>query len=201
MTQHLFRTSHGAALLGILGSLFLITETFADEPSKPTATRALVKTVADAVLRDCDKTPDFNWGEGVLLTGMMRAYLLTEDERYLAFVRDFADDWHKQGIGSLLKERGYCGHWGPGFPLLMLYEATNDKRYLDMVEQINQFMLHKAERTTDGGLSHFNGKPQLWVDTLDMCCPVLTHSARITGRPDFAKVHRIVMDPKEFGND
>ena len=52
-----------------------------------------------------------------------------------------------------------------------------------VADQINQFMLEKAERTRDGGLSHFNGKPQLWVDTLDMCCPVLSHSARIMDRP------------------
>ena len=49
---------------------------------------------------------------------------------------------------------------------------------------INQFMLHKAEWTQDGGLSHFNGKPQLWVDTLDMCCPVFSHSARIKNDPN-----------------
>jgi unsaturated rhamnogalacturonyl hydrolase len=46
------------------------------------------------------------------------------------------------------------------------------------------FMLHRAERTRDGGLSHFNGKPRLWVDTLDMACPVLSHAARITRRPE-----------------
>jgi unsaturated rhamnogalacturonyl hydrolase len=102
------------------------------------------------------------------MAGMMRAYEVTKDERYLNFVRDFA--------------RGYCGHWGPGWPILMLYEATRDKRYLSLAEQINQFMLHKAERTKDGGLSHFNGKPQLWVDTLAMCCPVFSHLARITNK-------------------
>ena len=34
------------------------------------------------------------------------------------------------------------------------------------------------------GLSHFFGKPQLWVDTLDMCCPVFAHSSRITKQPE-----------------
>jgi len=145
--------------------------------------KALVKKVADAVLRDFPKPPQFNWGEGVLLTGMMRAHELTGDKRYLKFVRDFADHHHKRGIASTLKRRGYCGHWGPAFPMLMLYEATKDKRYLQLAEEVSEFMMKKAERTTEGGLSHFNGKPQLWVDTLDMCCPVFSNLARITKRP------------------
>jgi len=150
---------------------------------KPADPRALVKTVADAVLRDFPKPPPFDWGEGVMLSGMMRAYLLTKDERYLKFVRDFADHWHKRGITTTLRRRGYCGHWGPGHALLLLYEVTKDKRHLALADEINAFMLTKAERTRDGGLSHFNGKPQLWVDTLDMCCPVFSHAARIKGEP------------------
>jgi rhamnogalacturonyl hydrolase YesR len=150
---------------------------------KPADPKAMVNTVAGAVLRDFPKPPPFNWGEGVMLSGMMRAYHLTKDPRYLKFVRDFADYWHEKGIASTLSRRGYCGHWGPGHALLMLYEVTKDKRHLALADEINAFMLNKAERTKDGGLSHFNGKPQLWVDTLDMCCPVFSHAARIKGEP------------------
>ena len=67
--------------------------------------------------------------------------------------------------------------------MLMLYEVTKDKRHLALADEINAFMLNRAERTKDGGLSHFNGKPQLWVDTLDMCCPVFSHTARIKNEP------------------
>jgi unsaturated rhamnogalacturonyl hydrolase len=147
----------------------------------------LVEKVADAVLRDFPEPPPFNWGEGTMLTGMMRAYELTKDERYLGFVRTFADHHHRLGIGATLKERGYCGHWGPGYPMLMLYKATADKRYLELAEQICDFIMNKAERTADAGLSHFNGKPQLWVDTLDMCCPVLSNLARVSSRPELQK--------------
>ena len=157
---------------------------FAPYTSETAGPRTLVKRVADAVIRDFPEPPPFDWGEGVMLTGMMRAYQLTGDQRYLTFVRDFAAYHHERGIGATLAERGYCGHWGPGFPMLMLHEITRDSRPLALAEEVSDFMMHKAERTADGGLSHFNGKPQLWVDTLDMCCPVFSNLARITNRPE-----------------
>jgi len=151
--------------------------------AETTDPKALVRTVADAVLRDFPQPLAFYWREGVMLTGMMRAYHLTSDERYLAFVRNFADHWVETGIESTLTKRGYCGHWGPAFAVLMLYEETNQPQHLELANTVNRFMLKQAERTADGGLSHFDGKPQLWVDTLDMCCPVLSNTARICGRP------------------
>ncbi len=149
----------------------------AQEPS------VAIKQVADSVLRDCPDPPDFNWGEGVLLTGMMQAYHLTHDERYLDFVRSFADHWAQRGIGPLLAEKGYCGHWGPGYPLWLLYQQTGDERHAALSRQIVEFMLDRAERTKDGSLSHFYGKPQLWVDTLAMCCPVLSTGSVIDQKP------------------
>lgn len=157
---------------------------FYPAPRRPRTPREVVETVADAVVRDLDNPLPFNWGEGVVLTAMMRAYRLTGTKRYLQFVRDFADHWQRQGIGPLLKARGYCGHWGPGHALLELYEATNDRRYLELAQQIESFIAQQAERTRDGGLSHFSGKPQLWDDTLFMVCPVLAPLGRITDRPE-----------------
>ena len=184
MTRLFSQNCQVAAFFGTLGIIFLLTSTHAAEPSTSPQPRTLVKKVADAVLRDYKKTPHFDWGQGVLMSGMMRAYQLTGDERYLDFVHNFVDRWHERGIGPLLEKRGYCGHWGPGYALLMFHEAAKDKRSMELVEEINQFMIQKAERTADGGLSHFDDKPQLWVDTLDMCCPVLSHSSRILNQTE-----------------
>ncbi|MFV2068497.1 MAG: glycoside hydrolase family 105 protein [Pirellulales bacterium] len=165
------------------GTTLAMDRVLAAEPDAPPRYEAVVKTVADAVLRDFPQPPPFNWGEGVLVTGMMRAYRLTKDPRYLDFVRRFGDHHYERGIEATLRQRGYCGHWGPGFPMLMLFEETGQQRYLELAQQICDFMVNDAERTADGGLSHFNGKPQLWVDTLDMCCPVFSNLARLADRP------------------
>ncbi len=145
----------------------------------------LVRRVADAVLRDNPEPPPFDWGEGVLLAGMMHAHRVTGEARYLEFVRRFADHWAARGIGPVLAEKGYCGHWGPAWALWLLFEQTGEERHARLAEEVIDFLLHRAERTRDGGLSHFNGKPQLWVDTLAMVCPVLSHGSRLRARPDW----------------
>ncbi len=154
------------------------------ETSGPDA-RELARRVADAVLRDAPEPPPFDWGEGVLLAGLMRAHRVTGEARYLEFVRRFAAHWAERGIGPGLAEKGYCGHWGPAWALWELHEATGDLRPARLAEQVVDFLLHRAERTREGGLSHFNGKPQLWVDTLAMVCPVLAHGARLRARPQW----------------
>jgi unsaturated rhamnogalacturonyl hydrolase len=182
--HRLFAATVGAIAAAVIMFGWIPEVAIAEETASAPDPSALAKKVADAVLRDFPEPPPFDWGEGTLMTGMMRAYLLTKDRHYLEFVRRFADYHHKEGIGETLARRGYCGHWGPGYPLLMLHEITEDKHHLELAEQIVGFIMQKAERTTDGGLSHFNGKPQLWVDTLDMCCPVLSNLGRINKRPE-----------------
>ncbi len=145
--------------------------------------------VADNVLQRFESPPAFNWGEGVLLAGMMDAYELTGNKQYLAFVRDWADHWLQEDFEKVLAGgktmAGYCGQWGPGYPLLQLYEATHDKRYLEMANKILDFMMNEAERTADGALCHFKGGKYLFVDTLWMCVPVFTHAARIEHKPRY----------------
>ena len=146
--------------------------------------QSTVRRVADFVLKDFPQTPPFDWGEGVLMAGMIRAGTATGDARYVDFVRRWADHWHQHGIEPILNDRGYCGHWGPGFALLMLYEQTREQAYLDLTRTIVEFMQDQATRTTDGGLGHWRGNRQIWVDTLYMSCPLYANFGRLTGKPD-----------------
>ncbi len=147
----------------------------------------LVRQVADRVLVDFPEPPPFDWGEGVLMAGMMRAGIVLNEPRYIDFVRRWADHWNARGIAALLPDgptdqiKGYCGYWGPGYPVLLLYERTGEKAYLDMVLTIADFILSEATRTADGGLGHWKGNRELWVDTLYMVCPPFAHLTRLTG--------------------
>jgi len=149
-----------------------------------------VHQVAHRVLRDHPEPPPFDWGEGVLMAGMMHAGITLEEPSYIEFVRAWAERWRGAGVGSLLEGpperamKGYCGQWGPGYALILLYEQTGETAYLDMAREIAGFIREKATRTGDGGLGHWRGNQQLWVDTLWMACPVLAPLALIDNRPE-----------------
>jgi len=144
---------------------------------------AMTRVVADAALRDHPEPLPFDWGEGVLLAGLMHAHRWTGEARYLEFVRRFADHWSARGLERVLAEKGYCGHWGPAWAMWLLFEQTGDARHARLAEQVVEFIRRHAERTRAGALSHFRGKPQLWVDTLAMVCPVLAHGSRLRQQP------------------
>lgn len=147
----------------------------------------LVRRVADGVIRDFPQPPPFDWGEGTLMAGMMQAARATGDKRYVAFVRRWADHWRQHGLEAILAEKGYCGHWGPGFPLLMLHETTGERTYLELAGLIVTFMQDQATRTSQGGLGHWRDNRQLWVDTLYMSTPVYANYGRLTGRPELVE--------------
>lgn len=147
----------------------------------------MMQTVADRVLDDFPEPPPFDWGEGVLMAGMMRAGLVLDEPRYVDFVKAWADHWRQQGLTAVLegrpdaRNRRYCGHWGPGYPVLLLHEKTGNEAYLDMTRQIADFIMTRATRTSDGGLGHWGDNHQLWVDTLYMVGPPFAHLSRLTG--------------------
>jgi unsaturated rhamnogalacturonyl hydrolase len=147
----------------------------------------LTRTVADQVLEDYPEPPKFDWGEGVLMAGMMHAGITLDEPRYIEFVREWADYWDEQGLEKILaggptaEIQKYCGHWGPGYPVLLLYKETGNKKYLRMAETIGRFIMHEATRTEEGGLGHWGGNIELWVDTLYMVTPLFAGLYEITG--------------------
>jgi unsaturated rhamnogalacturonyl hydrolase len=150
---------------------------------------AMIRTVADRVLADFPEPPPFNWGEGVLMAGMMRAGTTLDEPRYVEFVRTWADHWQNQGLASVLEGSAdgglpnYCGHWGPGYPVVLLYDHTSDPGYRAMALQVADFVLNRGTRLENGGFGHWGGNYQLWVDTLYMVCPLFVELAPVAGRP------------------
>jgi len=126
----------------------------------------------------------FDWGEGVLISGMIRAGKAAGEATAGVFARTWANHWRTAGIQAVLEEKGYCGRWGPAFALVQLFEGTEDQLYLDLADQVGDFIDTQATRTADGAYGHWRGNHQLWIDTLYMAAPVQAALSRTAPRYD-----------------
>jgi unsaturated rhamnogalacturonyl hydrolase len=72
-----------------------------------------------------------------------------------------------------------------GNPLLVLYEKTKEKKYLEAAKRQVEGVV-KSPRTTDGGIWIRIEGPELWIDTLYMMCPFMARYAKITGETSYA---------------
>ena len=150
--------------------------------------------VADRLIGTPAETWPFNWGEGVQMMGLMRAARAARDTRYVDYVEKWARVYEAQPIQTLLEigptapnplRRGYCGHWSPGSAVLYLYQDRPKPEHLKLAQGVADFIETGAERSPDGGLGHWQGSHQMWVDTLYMACPLLSGLGRIENRPEY----------------
>lgn len=143
-------------------------------------------TVADSTLLRYATSYVFDWGEGVLMYGLMRAYSISNNTSYLEYVRKWADFHYEKGIPRVLDQgyptsrRKFCGHWIPGMAVLLLYEETGDEKYLKTALHIGDYILNTATRTHGGALNIWEDQRQLWVDAMAMFCPILSRLSHVT---------------------
>jgi len=150
------------------------------------------RAVADKLLRTPPETWVFNWGEGVQMIGVMKMHERTGDQRYADYVEQWAGFHLTKDVRELLNlpptsrwGPGYCGHWSPATAILYLHLARKKAEHLRLAEQVADFIRSGAERAPDGGLGHWLGNHQLWVDTLYMACPLLSRLGMLLGRKDY----------------
>jgi unsaturated rhamnogalacturonyl hydrolase len=66
-----------------------------------------------------------------------------------------------------------------GYPLLLLYQKTKDKAYLEAAK-MQMGALLRTPRTSEGGFWARKEGPELWIDFLYMMCPFLVLYGQIT---------------------
>lgn len=127
----------------------------------------------------------FDWGPGVGLSGIWRAYEVTGNTAYL----DALEGW----AGRHLKEAEQVPTVNSAAPCLTLWElyrATGKEEYRKVCLDMAQYLMTQAPRTVDGGLEHTvtedvpDMKEQMWADTLFMACIFLARIGRDEKRPE-----------------
>lgn len=127
----------------------------------------------------------WDWQPGVGLYGLIRAYEMLGDRRFLDYSRYYVDrllniDLVSYSVnGSMLFEI-----------VLKLYEHFQDDRYLTEMRYYLRWLLRSAARCQNGCYEHSWTEPevhlteQVWIDTLYMTGIVLAESYRLWGRED-----------------
>lgn len=116
------------------------------------------------------------WGytQGLTLYAIERVYRRTHDERYLSYIRTWADT-HVDAQGKIDTPIDALDDMLPGILMLVLYEDTSDQRYRLAAQAIRN-RLNTYPRTKDGGFWHgaaIEHEHELWLDGMYMSMPFL----------------------------
>jgi len=201
------RRSFGALILGplILGALVAACGSGDDPapPDEPTCTptspspddafvserdpdgenAALARAIADGYASRHDPTEAlWDWGEGVLMLGMVDLYRLTGDTAYRDYYQAYIDHYVAEGYDYLLVSSDRCP---PALSALALYQQTCEPAYRQVVEDTLSYLYDDALRTEDGGINHLGTQDtfgvSLWLDSLFMFGNLFIRWGELTG--------------------
>jgi len=169
-------------------------------------------SVADHLIQTPIESYPFNWGEGVQMMGLMRAARAANDPRYAEYVEKWAQLYEAKDIETLLNigpsapnpsRAGYCGHWSPGSAVLYLYQDRRKPEHLKLAHQVADFIRKDAERSPEGGLGHWQGSHQMWVDTLYMACPLLSGLGQMEKKAEYIDdaAHQIIVHTRHLQDE
>lgn len=138
---------------------------------------ALVKSIAGHVV-DTTKaeTYEWNWGENLVMRGLIRASEVTGEQRYFDFVTKWLD---RYCVGSGMYVPMEVDDVASAYSATLAYEKTDRKKYLKCTATAWDFLAKSSPRLPDGTVVH-NSSGQLWLDTLYMITPLLARLGKVT---------------------
>jgi rhamnogalacturonyl hydrolase YesR len=147
--------------------------------------------VADTLSKTDATAYVFDWGEGVQMLGMMKAWGHARRPAYAEFVNRWAQHHLPKGTVRLLRNepesprKGFCGYWVCGTAFLYLNDALPQPALRRTAIEFAEFIRSGATRSQEGALGHWVGNHQIWIDTLHMACPLLARLAVEEKRPEY----------------
>ncbi|PKD16427.1 glycosyl hydrolase family 88 [Salegentibacter salinarum] len=135
---------------------------------------------------DFNEKPKWEYTHGLIMTSMEILYKETGDEKYLDYIKNFADFMVKEdGSIKTYKQSDYnIDRVQGGRFLIGLYKETNEEKYKEAVEMLRDQM-REHPRTEEGGFWHKKIYPsQMWLDGLYMGSPFLARYAKNFDEPE-----------------
>lgn len=150
---------------------------------------ALAMAIADKQLELKDPgTLRWDWGEAVLMVGLMELYAVTGETRY----RDFIQVWMDHHIEKESKI-GSSDTCAPAALAVFLYAETGEERYRGMIDRAMRYIEVESLRTEDGGLNHLGVLDlvgvSIWVDSLFMFGNLLTRWGELSDSAEILDIY------------
>ena len=147
--------------------------------------------MSDSVMK---RTPElkqkWEYDNGVIFKGMELVYMLTQDRKYLDYIRTNMDFFIEEsgGIRGYTVDEYNIDHVNNGKLLFPLYRETGEKQYRQAADLLRQQLLNHP-RTSEGAFWHKQIYPyQIWLDGLYM------------GAPFYAEYIREFADIKDYSD-
>ena len=156
------------------------TDPFVTERDPASEAVVLAQAIADRTLAVHEPTEiAWDWGEAVLMLGLVDLYRLTGKTAY----RDYYRAWIDHHLGTYnINMSDRCP---PALSALALYQETCDDKYRTVVDDVLHYLYDVAPRTPEGGISHMGTVnifgETLWVDSLFMFGNVLIRWGELAG--------------------
>jgi len=174
-------------LIFLLMSIFVIS---AAAQTKPVSER-LADTAMNRLWLDARNQPGipakWNYEQGVILKAIEEMWYATGDAKYFSHIQKGMDNWiDEKGNHKDYKLEEYnIDHITPGLAMMTLYRATNNDKYLKMV-QLLRSQLKTHPRTKEGGFWHKKIYPyQMWLDGLYMGEPFYAEYTLLSGEDNW----------------
>ncbi|MFK8162332.1 MAG: glycoside hydrolase family 105 protein [Lewinella sp.] len=141
-----------------------------DLPWSQRMTESIIKRNPESWMTDFRKTPRWSYTHGLVLLAIQKVYYETGDERYMQYVKSYADTMiTAEGVIKNYKITDYnIDNINPGKILFALHKETKDDRYEKVIKTLKN-QLKWQPRTKEGGYWHKLRYPyQMWLDGLYM---------------------------------
>lgn len=144
----------------------------------------------------------FHYHQGVFLSGVLKTWRLTGEERYFQYARDWLDTVIDQNGRILQYDHADLDDIQPGILLYPVLDQTQNPRYEKAIQSVYA-QVPDVPRCACGGFYHkVRHTGQMWLDGLYMIGPFLAEYGRRYNRPDLREdVIRHVLLMKEHTRD
>ncbi len=184
----------GAAVAAILLSMSGLLHAYAQQaPWSQRVAENTIKRWPDGRFVSPEAPWRWNYELGTLLEGMDATWYNTANREYYQYVKRSVDQFVSAdgSIKTYEPEAYSLDNLLLGRQLLLLYRATQDKRYYKAASLLRQ-QLSTQPKTASGGFWHKQIYPgQMWLDGLYMAEPFYAEYASVFQEPqDFAEITR-----------